>query len=89
MCEINQPTLKILLHFSYGTCDNTAPTFLRRGIVVGTVVSGSVLFTIIIGVIYVCCCRQKSVFRGRYDMKRELMLNGEILTDDSRMLRFP
>ncbi|XP_023513971.1 nodulation receptor kinase-like [Cucurbita pepo subsp. pepo] len=64
----------------YGTCDNTAPTFLRRGIVVGTVVSGSVLFTIIIGVIYVCCCRQKSVFRGRYDMKRELMLNDIIIS---------
>ena len=84
-----QPKLKILPHCSYGTCDNLDSTFPKKGIVIGTVATGAVLFTIIFGVIYVYCCRQKFVFRGRYDLKRELVMKGVVLSDDSRILRFP
>ncbi|KAL0538331.1 hypothetical protein IC582_027346 [Cucumis melo] len=71
----------------YGTCDHLDSTFRKKGIVIGTVASGAVLFTIIFGVIYVYCCRQKFVFRGRYDLKRDLVMKDIIIslpsTDDA------
>ncbi|TYK24622.1 nodulation receptor kinase-like [Cucumis melo var. makuwa] len=85
--RIIQLKQKILPHCSYGTCDHLDSTFPKKGIVIGTVATGAVLFTIIFGVIYVYCCRQKFVFRGRYDLKRDLVMKDIIIslpsTDDA------
>ncbi|XP_022155334.1 nodulation receptor kinase-like [Momordica charantia] len=68
------------LNTDYGMCDHSASTFPKQGIIIGTVASGSVLFTVIIGVIYVYCCRHKFAFKGRYVMKRELMAKDIIIS---------
>ncbi|WJZ91752.1 hypothetical protein VitviT2T_010797 [Vitis vinifera] len=50
----------------YGNCADQGSSHSAQGILIGTVAGGSFLFTIAVGIVFVCFYRQKLVARGKF-----------------------
>lgn len=57
----------VCLYYSHGSCSVLESS--KRGIIIGAAASGSVLLTIIAGIIF-CTWRQKFLPQGKFDAKR-------------------
>jgi hypothetical protein len=74
----NQDSEMLNLFFSNGRCDSNASTHTpQRVSVIATVACGSFLFTVTVGIIFVCIYRRKSMFGGRFDGKGHQLTNSE------------
>jgi hypothetical protein len=72
----NQDSEMWNLFFSNGRCDSNESPRVRVS-VIATVACGSFLFTVTVGVIFVCIYRKKSMPRGRFDGKGHQLTESE------------
>lgn len=74
----NQDSEMLNLFFSNGICDTNESTHLPLRVgVIATVACGSFLFTVTVGIIFVCVYRRKSMSGGRFEGKGLQMTNSE------------
>nr|CAK32638.1 putative symbiosis receptor-like kinase [Datisca glomerata]CAP62376.1 symbiosis receptor-like kinase [Datisca glomerata] len=64
----------------FGKCDHRGSPRSIQAIIIGTVTCGSFLFTVMVGIIYVCFCRQKFKPRAVFDSSRPVFMKNFIIS---------